>query len=253
MSRSAWQSVANGHGRVSGTHTLRESPIRFAVFNREGLSSNAWGVYSGKLGDIYIRCRDHMKEQKISLHQSGRQHIAFTSESGIETTEGSRFWDQWWEPQSHDRSKVVPTFSLFFPSWGLSLTQSMRDDNPRVWNKNQIRIGAAENPEATVVSFAITDDDFEMRHNDVEHSWSSPLGALPTRPGSKLWVIAYHRPEGNMKELTEPAIRELQASRVDQLREFPSGHVFGMCVSGLTEDGGAFIMPFTVQVEWTGT
>ena len=232
---------------------LREGPIRFAVFNGEGRSSNAWGVSSHESGDIYVFCRDHMKELKVSLHQSGNQHIAFTSESGLEMTEGSRFWDQWREPQPHDGSNVVPSFSLFFPSWGLNLTQSMRDTGPQVWAKNQIQIQAAQSQETTVVTFAITDDHFELRPNQTEHSWSFPLGILPARPGSKLWVIAYYRPEGNMKELTEPAIRDLQANRADQLREFPSGHVFGMCVSGLATDGGAFIMPFPVQVEWTET
>ena len=69
------------------TLPLRESPIRFGVLRRNGLSSNAWGVWSENSGDIYVACRDNMKELKISLHQSGKQHIAFTSESGLEMTE----------------------------------------------------------------------------------------------------------------------------------------------------------------------
>ena len=38
---------------------------------------------------------------KISLHKSGKQHIAFTSESKHQTTAGNRFWDQWWEPDHY--------------------------------------------------------------------------------------------------------------------------------------------------------
>ena len=62
---------------------LRNSPMRFAVMRKDGLSSNAWRVWVDPAGDAYVLCRDHMKEMKASLHQSGKQHIAFTSETGI--------------------------------------------------------------------------------------------------------------------------------------------------------------------------
>ena len=66
------------------TLPLRSSPIRFAVMRKDGLSSNAWRVWVEPAGDAYVACRDHMKEMKASLHQSGTQHIGFTSESSIE-------------------------------------------------------------------------------------------------------------------------------------------------------------------------
>ena len=232
------------------TLPLRESPIRFGVLRRNGLSSNAWGVWSENSGDIYVACRDNMKELKISLHQSGKQHIAFTSESGLEMTEGSRFWDQWWEPQFHNSSKVVPSFNLLFPSWGLSLTKEMRDANPKVWNKNQILVEAAESPVATVVSFAVTDDDMEMRFNPIGESRSFPIGILPARAGKKLWVVAQQGPEGNMKELAGRGIGSVDVDMVEKLRGMPSGHILGMCVTGLTEDAGAYMMPFPAHMHW---
>ena len=235
------------------TLPIRESPLRFGVLRKNGLSSNAWGVWSEKSGDIYVTCRDHMKDLKISLHQSGKQHIAFTSESGLEMTEGSRFWNQWWEPQFHNGHKVVPSFNLLFPSWGLSLTQAMRDTNPRVWNKNPIMVEAAESPVATIVSFVITDDDLELRFNTIGESRSFPLGILPARSGKKLWVIAQQGPEGNMKELAGRGIGSIDTDMVEKLRGMPSGHVLGMCVTGLTEDAGAYMMPFPAQMHWKGT
>ena len=238
---------------------LRESPIRFAVMRRNGLSSNAWRVWVEESGDMYIAGRDHMKTLKISLHKSGKHHIAFTSESGLEMTAGSRFWDQWSEP-NYDGSKVAPTFNLFFPSWGLNLTQDLRDADAGVWDKNQISVEAAESPVATRVSFVITDADFTMRFSTGGDSPSFPLGVVSTESGKKLWVIASYSPEGNMKELAGKGIRELQSSLngageasyvdmdiVEKLREMPSGHVLGMCVSGLTKEGGAFLMPFAVE------
>ena len=77
---------------------IRESPVRFSIMRKNGLSSNAWRIWVDNRGNAYIKSRDHMQELKISLHNSGKQHIAFTPESGLEMTEGNRFWDQWWEP-----------------------------------------------------------------------------------------------------------------------------------------------------------
>ena len=230
---------------------IRKSPVRFGVLGRNGLSSNSWGVYSENSGNIYVACRDNMKALKISLHQSGKQHIAFTSESGLEMTEGSRFWDQWWDPQLQNDTKIVPSFSLMFPSWGLGLNQATRDANPKVWGKNQLLVEAAETPEATVVSFVFTDDDLEMRFSTVGESRSFPLAILPARAGKKLWVIAKQGPEGNMKELAGRGIGSINVGIVaEKLKGFPSGHVLGMCVTGFTKDGGAYMLPFPAQMHW---
>ena len=88
------------------TLPLRSSPMRFAVMRKDGLSSNAWRVWVDPAGDAYVLCRDHMKEMKASLHQSGKQHIAFTSKTGIEMTKGSRFWNQWTGNSSRLRGRV---------------------------------------------------------------------------------------------------------------------------------------------------
>ena len=234
------------------TLPLRMSPIRFGVLRRNGLSSNAWRAWVEKSGDIYVACRDHMKELKISLHQSGRQHIAFTSESGLEMTKDSRFWNQWWEPQFHNGPKVVPSFNLLFPSWGLSLTQAIRDASPKVWNKNQIFVEAAEPPFATIVSLIVTDVDLEMRFTTIGESRSFPMGVIPARSGKKLWVTAHHAPEENMKELAGHGIRGLGADAAESLNGMPNGHVLGMCVTGPMTDGGAYMMPFPVTMHWKG-
>ena len=235
------------------TLPMKKSPLRFGVMRKNSLSSNAWGVYAEASGDIYLICRDHMKESKISLHQSGKQYIGFTSESGLETTEGSRFWDEWWEPQFHKGSKIVPSFSLLFPSWGLGLTQAIRDANATVWNKNQIFVEAAESPEVTIVSLVVTDVDFEMRFSTTGELQSFPLAELPARPGKKLWVIARQGPEGNMKELAERGISSIDTDMVEKLKGLPSGHVLGLSVRGRSGDAGRYLLPFPVQLHWKGT
>ncbi|MXY43496.1 MAG: hypothetical protein F4Y50_05475, partial [Dehalococcoidia bacterium] len=211
--------------RYDVTLPIRDGPVRFGVLDKNGLSSNAWGVYVESSGDIYLVCRDHMKETKVSLHQSGKQHFGFPSESGLETAEGGRFWDEWSEPQFQKGSKVVPSYSLLFPSWALGLTKAVRDANPKVWNKNQVFVEAAESPEATIVSLVITDSDAEFAFKTNGEVQSFPLAVLPVRADRKLWVIARQGPEGNMKELAAHGILGINADRVAKLRDVPSGHV----------------------------
>ena len=230
---------------------IRESPVRFSIMRKNGLSSNAWRIWVDNRGNAYIKSRDHMQELKISLHNSGKQHIAFTPESGLEMTEGNRFWDQWWEPPHYRGPQVVPTFNLFFPSWALTLNQAMRDSNQRVWNTNQIAIEAAETPKATVISFVITDADLAMRFSTIGESPNIPLAVLPLRSGKKLWIGASHTAEGNMQYLAAQGMSgmaENAASMDEMLTQFPDGHVLGMCVTGNVHGGGTFLMPFATEL-----
>ena len=230
---------------------LSESPVRFSIFRKNGLSSNAWRIWIDKHGNAYIMARDHMQELKVSLHRSGKQHIAFTSESGLEMTEGNRFWDQWWEPPHYRGPQGVSTFNLLFPSWALTLNQAMRDTNRRVWNNNQVAIEAAETPMATVISFVITDDDLPMRFSPSGEAPNMPLAVLPLGPGKRLWVGACYAQEGNMQQLAGQAMLGMAQSSPsihEKLSEFPDGHVFGMCASGHDPDKGAYLMLFAVKL-----
>lgn len=230
------------------TLPIRDNPVRFGVLGKDGLSSNAWGVYTEPSGDIYLVCRDHMKETKVSLHQSGKQHFGFTSESGLETAEGGRFWDEWWEPQFQKGSTVLPSYSLLFPSWALGLTQAMRDASPKVWDKNQVFVEAAESPEATIVSLVITDLDAEFTFNTDGELRSFPLAVLPVRADQKLWVIARQGPEGNMRELAERGIGSIDAGIAEKLKDFPDGHVLGMSVTGHSGEAGRYMLAFPAQM-----
>ena len=136
---------------------LREGPIRFAVMNRNAISSNSWRIWTKSDGSAYIKCRDNMKEMKVSLHPSGAQQVALTTESGVAPMQGARFWNRWQEPLHYNGTRMVPTFSLFFPNWALALGQSSRDQHPRYWNNNDLCIEAPDPPLSTIVSFYILD------------------------------------------------------------------------------------------------
>ena len=126
-----------------------------------------------------------------------------------------------WAPQ------VVPTFNLFFPSWALTLTQAIRDSNPKIGNGNQIAIEAAESPTATVISFVITDADVNMRFSTIGESRHFPLAILPLRHGKTLWVVVWHRPEGNMQDLAEEGMSGLAANFSATPEQFLTIHRWG--------------------------
>ena len=233
---------------------LRENPIRFGVMRRNGQSSNSWRVWGDSKGNFYISVRDHMRESKVSLHDSGAQHMAFTPESGHTMPNGSRFISQWRQPNYDDGSHLVPSFYLLFPNWALGLTQESRDAQANVWRENQIFVEAAESPMATIISFTITNADLTVQFNATGETPSFPVGVLSLGTDKKLWVAAQHVPEGNMLDLAEQGLRYANArTNIDpilkeKLMGMPSGHVLGMSVSGPAPDGGEYLMLFPGQL-----
>ena len=210
----------------------RISPVNFAVQRNHGFTSNAWGVQVKKTGDAYIYCRDHMKDQRVSLHASGKQHITFDeSASEIKDMEG-RFMNQWWEPQHN--GKAIPTFRLLFPAWGLSLNSKQRDKSKSKWDKNHVLIKGDDNL-VTVVSFVILDDGMTLRKEEGSLP-SAPIGILRLRPGKKrLCVIAGYEPEGNLRTEVDRALR---ASVSEEL----IGDDLSVCLTGYSTTNSAFML-----------
>ena len=226
---------------------LRESPLRFAILRKDGTTSNAWGVRVDRNGEVYVVCRDNMKELKISLHASGERHIAFTKESGLEMTDGSRFWNKWNELPL-DGSKVMPSFHIFFPSWGIGLTEDMRNSNSRVWDTNQLFIDGVESPYRIAVSFCETDEHLRMNFPNQEENCALPLGVIPTSPGKKLWVVAQLGLEGKLRETAERALYHMDNSMPQSLKEESKGEILAACLSGKNDSGSAFILPAPLRV-----
>ena len=233
------------------------NPINFSAERQNGLSSNAWGVKVGKRGDIYIYCRDHMRELKISLHESGMQFVAFKDESGLKMTGNSRIWNRWQEPEHHDDSSLTPTFKLLLPSWGLALSQETRAANRRIWSKNHITIDAKEAPIATTVSFIIKDSEVDLTPGSANFWGFLPIGTLEARPGKKLWVCVEYRGEGTMREFVKEVIADVNRNpkMIEELKNPPRGETFSFCADGFDSEGVAYMLPFPARVEQdeTGT
>ena len=178
---------------------LERTPARFAVLKKDGSVSNTWGVNIENSGDAYIYCRDNMKGQKISLHRSGKQHISFDeSVTKLPHFSGSRFMNQWQEPEFEDNA--VPTFCLLFPNWGIELTRKQVTDAESKWKKNELFIIGHEK-EMTVVSFYVVDEGRKMVYRGDRSVIS--LCRVPLKPGKILHVFAERQREGDLRALIE--------------------------------------------------
>ena len=224
---------------------LRDSPLRFAVMMPDGRTSNSWRVWT-EGGDGYICCRDNMKEVKVSLHGSGKQHIAFRQESGIEMTPGSRFWNEWREPQQG--SPAIPTFKLIFPPWGVRLARSDRTKTTAIrqkWSENHVLI-EGHGELLTVVSFVILDEETNLNFiGDYPHVL---LAVLPHRDGKSLFVVAGREPSRNFKSVVEEALAKIGPEIANNLSTPCEGEdPLLVCLTGENPDGYAFMVSVPVE------
>ena len=219
---------------------FRESPIRFAITMKNGLTSNAWGVRVEGTGDVYIYCRDNMKEVKISLHRSGKQHIAFTKGSGHETKPGSRFWNQWWEPPP--QRPPVPTFKLVFPGWAISLNEKDRKKLREKWDTNQVLI-EGDDELLTVVSFFILDEGLVPLQEGLP---SAPIGILSLRPGKDLCMIASREHARNIKSVVEKGLKRIRVNT--PLPGEVYNRVLSACLTGDEPAGYAYMVVVPVKI-----
>ena len=219
------------------------SPIRFAVEQGNGNTSNAWGVHVENAGDAYVYCRDSMKGQKVSLHRSGKQHISFDEGLATQMNSTDRFMNQWREPSF--TTEAIPTLRMLFPTWAIGLNEAQRQEAISAWNKNGILIKGHDDL-MTVVSFVIVDDGVRLRKKEGSYPWS-PIGELPLRPGKRLYVIAGWEPERNLKVEVEKALSKISDPRM------PTGDVSGeplsMCLAGYTSRDSVYMIVVRVDVK----
>ena len=228
---------------------LRDSPVRFAVINQNGLSSNAWRVWTERTGDAYIACRDNMKEIHVSLHQSGQQQITCEVRTLDGAIKKKERWGQWREPAHYGDPDIAPSFQLLFPAWALALPYSTRLATPRVWDKNLVLVETHEEYPLTVVGFYITNQDVSITFGDNLPSY--PLAVLPLlgRPGKTLWVIANQQPEGNLSEMLKTAEQRINQHGLygEPFEALEDGRVLSGFLTGPADHGSQYgiVVPMT--------
>lgn len=221
----------------AGVLPLRAGPIRFAVGPPNGLTSNAWRVWTTQAGDVYIACRDNFKEAKVSLHTSGRWRMGFTTEAVAKNTkllgsDQNRAWEVWDRPPETLPETVI-AFRLIFPTSELAVRPEER--NPSRW-ANVVYIEATPPGKVTTVTLFITAGDVVLRH---ESEPSFRLASLDIGNGLRAQIVAHGDPEGNLPDLIERSVFEARRQAESAGVEVPDG-AYGYFF-GHRDDGSRFL------------
>lgn len=190
---------------------IRKGAVRFAVGPPDGTTSNSWKCWVGKNGDVYIICRDNLKDAKVSLHASGRWRMAFeervrTKYPGLIATERNRAWQVWDEPPAQLPETVI-AFRLFFLTSELGVSPAQR--SPKEWNK-VIFIEAAPvgSGKMVVASLFVTVGEKILRHESEPSLW---LASLDIGRGRRAQLVVHGEPEGEYPELINRGATEGRA------------------------------------------
>lgn len=108
---------------------LMDLPLRFAACSPQEMTTNSWRVWA-QGDDVYVACRDALKEFKVSLHASGVWRVAYTESAIANRPElvglgQDRVWTKWAPPEDAD-SRCVVAFQIAFPAGTAYLPQAGR-------------------------------------------------------------------------------------------------------------------------------
>lgn len=186
-----------------GPLPIRKGVIRFAVGPPDGLTSNGWRVWATASGDVYLACRDNMKETKVSLHASGRWRMAFTSEAIARQPEllreGQRTWEVWDKPPERLPNTVI-AFRLLFATSELAVRPDQR--KTKEW-RGVVHVEAAPPGKVTVATLFITNGDFDLRHETEPYF---TLASLDIGHGRRAQVVMHNDPELNLPTLIDQSV-----------------------------------------------
>jgi hypothetical protein len=224
-----------------GLLPIRRAPVRFAIGSQNGLSSNAWRLWSGKGGDIYVACRDNFKEAKVSLHASGRWRMGFTTEA-IKKNEqlapdgSNRAWDVWDKPPE-SLPGLITALHLVFPTSELAVRPEMR--SPAHW-KNVFFIEAAplNTGKLVLVTLFVTTGDPDLQPRSAEPSIR--LACLDLGRGKCAQLVASAAPEANIPKIIADCVAQSCAKAEAQGIKLPKG-AYGYFL-GRQEDGSRFLV-----------
>jgi hypothetical protein len=118
---------------------MSEQAVRFAVRAADGRKSATWKCWTpgAPKHDVYLACRALKGELKVSLHQSGAWHIAFTPQTfaggfaDASNRPDSRFMDSWPRPK-----EIAPGVRLAFRvsiPWFSATILNTEPDSAVIW------------------------------------------------------------------------------------------------------------------------
>jgi hypothetical protein len=228
------------HLTQAGILPIRKGTVRFAVGQPNGLTSNSWGLWANKKGDIYIVCRDNFKETKVSLHASGRWRMGFTTESlaknpNLVPLEKNRAWEVWDKPPPQ-LPNVTIAFRLFFPTSELAVSPEQRQ--PEQWREVVfIEPAPPGTGKLTALTLFVTNADVEPKH---ESEPSFRLASLAVGRNMHAQLVAHAEAEGNVPKIIERTAAHAQVEVRASGQKLPAEAY--LYVLGRMGDGSRFLV-----------
>ncbi len=217
-----------------------EGPIRFAVGDPNGLSSNSWRFWTTGTGDAYLKCRDNFTNTKVSLHASGRWRMGFTQEAvaadpNLVAQGEDRAWEVWDQPPPND-DKALLAFRLVFPTSELAVRPDLR--TKKKWSGTVFIEAAPESSDAmTVISLVVAPGRSTI---DVGHSPSFVLAELPLNDHDSAYLVAHAEPLGETPSRLGQARRAAAVLAETAGIEVPEGSYYYFF--GRRSDGSRFVV-----------
>ena len=217
---------------------IRESPVTFAVRINDYLSS-PWKVKTVREGSVYIFPRDVAGNPKISLHESGRQHIRFDLPGVNEKV--------WEEPPR--KSPLLASVKVLFPPWSVGMGPSKEYDAQKVnrqWARNQIFIEGEENEDVLIsVCFFLAPPGVTPQLPP--YPPMAVIAVLLAGANKELYVVARREHRPNIREELEAKLNESikpGASQIGHPRFF-----FGLLEG---EDGRPYVTRVSAEMKSHG-
>lgn len=169
---------------------MPERSVRFGVRNHAGARSSTWKCWSqagsGKT-DVYVACRALRGALKLSMHESGRWHIAFDSAQfeGLfddEMRPESRFAKRTHRPAPLAQG-VTLGCRVHIPSYGVSIPAPELE-------KGVVWVPAPDSDKSIEFAVLITDAAVQVTDWPTKRSMGTELaGTFDLDDGSRVWIV----------------------------------------------------------------
>ncbi len=169
---------------------MPERSVRFGVANHAGGQSSTWKCWSqagrGKT-DIYLTCRALRGALKLSMHESGRWHIAF------DAAQFQGLFDDHMRPEGRFATRmdrpaplvqgVTLACRVHIPSYGVSIPALDLEEGV-VW------VAAPERGQSIEFAVMITEPSVQVTDWPTKRSMGTELaGTFDLDDGSRVWIV----------------------------------------------------------------
>ena len=171
---------------------MAQRSLRFGITDGKGRGAATWKLWTetgGGKSEVYLACRTLGGALKVSMHESGSWHIAYSQSYFKENVEGAipnkqdRFIKKWSKPVNISPG-ITLAFRIMTP-WSAVTSYINRSNAKKVrWLNN------APKPMATEIDILFTEASVPVTGWPGKRSMNTSLiGQIPLENGNTVWVV----------------------------------------------------------------